>query len=247
MPIVAEIILPGVTPEAYDAVRAGAGWLTEAPTGGLGHVTWWQGDDCYSIDAWESAEALDEFAQHRLGPAMARAGVSASPVITVHPAHEVFMPRQVTVAPTADASTAADNVGLVRDGYAAFAARDMPAVLALLHEDVVWTTPDTVALGGTYVGAAAVGGFFARLPENYTELRVEPERFVDRGDCVVVLGHHRGTTRAGSVLDLPFVHVWTMSSGKALAFTEHFDTARMNLALGVPAQVDVRTSAPAGA
>lgn len=96
MAVVAHVILPGVTKEQYDQVRAEVGWLEEPPVGGLSHVTGWEGGDCHNVDAWESEEAFNNFGAERLGPGMAKAGVQVEPQVTFHPAHEVFMPRVVT-------------------------------------------------------------------------------------------------------------------------------------------------------
>jgi hypothetical protein len=97
MAVVAHIVLPGVTKEQYDRVRAACGWLERPPTGGLAHLAWWEGDDNHNLDGWESEAACNAFAQERLGPAMAQAGVQAQPRITFHAAHEVFAPAARTV------------------------------------------------------------------------------------------------------------------------------------------------------
>lgn len=98
MAIVAHVLLKDITPEEYNNLRAEAGWLERSPAGGLAHLTWWEGADCHSMDAWESEEALGAFGAERLGPAMAKLGITAEPQITLHPAHEVFLPQAVTLA-----------------------------------------------------------------------------------------------------------------------------------------------------
>jgi hypothetical protein len=95
MAVVAHVLLRGVTPDQYDRVRAETGWLEQTPAGGLAHLTWWEGDDCHNVDAWESEDAFNKFGADRLGPAMARAGVNAQPEVTFHPAHEVFTPKEL--------------------------------------------------------------------------------------------------------------------------------------------------------
>jgi len=97
MAVVAHVVLPGVTKEQYDRVREAAGWLTEAPAGGISHLTWWEGGDCHNVDAWDSEEAFSNFGESRLGPGMAQAGVHVQPQVTFHTAHEVFVPRAVTL------------------------------------------------------------------------------------------------------------------------------------------------------
>jgi len=245
MALAVHVTLRGVTTEQYDAVRTQAGWLEQPPAGGLSHLTWWEGADCHNIDAWESEDAFAAFAQQRLGPAMLAAGVAVEPEITMRPAHEVLAPRPTIIAPTATASLAgADNVTVLRGAYDAFAHGDVPAVLAMLDGGIDWYTPDSVAFGGRFTGPAEVAGFFTSLSRYFGELRVEPLSFVDRGDSVVAVGHNSGRTASGTAFDLPWVHVWSFSNGKATRFTEYFDSTKMNAALGVPAP---RTaSQPAG-
>jgi hypothetical protein len=95
MPVIAHVVLAGVTKEQYDQVRAAVGWLDAPPVGGLTHVTWWEGSDCHNLDSWESEEAFAAFGAGRLGPGLAAVGVSAEPKVTFHPAHEVFVPAPV--------------------------------------------------------------------------------------------------------------------------------------------------------
>lgn len=95
MAVVAHIVLRGVSPAQYDAVRAEVGWLEHAPIGGYSHVTWWEGHDCHNIDAWESEAAFNAFGADRLGPAMAKLGIPVTPDVTFHPAHEVYTPQSV--------------------------------------------------------------------------------------------------------------------------------------------------------
>ncbi|HVX30634.1 MAG TPA: hypothetical protein VHA53_09165 [Nitrolancea sp.] len=95
MAVIAHVLLRGVSREEYDRVRAETGWLERTPEGGLSHVTWWEGGDCHNIDAWESEAAFNAFGADRLGPAMARVGISVQPEVTFHAAHEVFAPNSV--------------------------------------------------------------------------------------------------------------------------------------------------------
>jgi hypothetical protein len=97
MAVITKVLLRGVTPEQYDAVRAACGWLEHPPTGGLGHLTWFADGDCHNVDCWESEEAFGAFGEQRLGPALAEAGVDAEPEVTFHPAHEVFLPEARTL------------------------------------------------------------------------------------------------------------------------------------------------------
>ncbi len=100
MAVVADFILPGLSREDYDRLRTAVDWLNEPPTGGIAHLTWWDGDDCHNIDAWEDEAAIGAFVENRLAPAMAELGLNVEPQVTVHSAHEVFAPEAVRVTAT---------------------------------------------------------------------------------------------------------------------------------------------------
>lgn len=122
------------------------------------------------------------------------------------------------------------NSETIRGAYEAFGRQDMPAVLSAFDPSIVWSTPDTVNNGGTYKGHDEVVGFFMRLGDNYEELNVNPQRYVEEGETVVALGSHVGQTQNGD-FEIPFVHVWTFTDGKADSFTEFFDTVKLNEAI----------------
>jgi hypothetical protein len=63
-------------------------------------VTWWEGEDSHSLDSWESEAHFRSFGEARLAPAMARARVTVEPLVTFFPAHEVYLPRAVTITVT---------------------------------------------------------------------------------------------------------------------------------------------------
>jgi len=155
--------------------------------------------------------------------------------------HEVWdalgLLQQLGAVPgAASADEAAETpTQLLRNGYDAFARGDIEAVLRLFDPDITWTTPATMPLGGTYRGPAEVAEFFAKLPELFAELTVQPDQYVEAGDTVTVLGRLVGRTQAGVAFEEPIVHVWTVRNGRSVAFQEFTDTARMNSILGVAA------------
>jgi len=97
MAVIVHVVLPGITSDQYDAIRAEVGWLTTVRTGGLSHTTWWEGRDCHNLDAWEDEGTFATFGSDRLGPAMAKLGIEAEVNPTFHPAHEVYLPKALTV------------------------------------------------------------------------------------------------------------------------------------------------------
>jgi ketosteroid isomerase-like protein len=129
-------------------------------------------------------------------------------------------------------TTISTGLSTVQEGYAAFARGDVAAVLAVMDPDIVWSTPESVPGGGVYRGHAGVGEFFAGLMDRWGELHVEPETWIDGGDYVVALGRHRGYGKStGTPVDLAFAHVWQLRDGRAIAFTEFFDSAVLAPAL----------------
>ncbi|MEP7204429.1 MAG: hypothetical protein ABI894_17585 [Ilumatobacteraceae bacterium] len=97
MAVITHLVLSRVTTEQYDAVRAACGWLNDHPTGGIAYLTWWEGADNHNVDAWESEEAFTAFGTDRLGPAMAKVIVNVELQVTLHPAHETFLPSAATL------------------------------------------------------------------------------------------------------------------------------------------------------
>jgi uncharacterized protein len=125
------------------------------------------------------------------------------------------------------------DVELLRDTYAAFARRDLPAVLDAFHPDIEWTIPAGSTLGGTHRGLdGTVAEVLMAPPEASDDFRTEPEEYLDAGDTIVVLGAHRGTTRSGKDFEVHFAHVWTMRHGLAIRCRSYVDTARLNAVLG---------------
>lgn len=124
-----------------------------------------------------------------------------------------------------------DNVQILRNGYDAFARRDIPAVLAAFSEDIAWHVPDSVPFGGDYHGHEGVTDFFGQLSQYWQELNVEPEELIDAGDTIAVVARITGTGAAGST-EIQSLHLWRMRDGKATSFTEYTDTARELQAIG---------------
>jgi len=126
------------------------------------------------------------------------------------------------------------NVTVVRRGYEAFGRGDIAGLLALLDEQVRWVTPGPPTLGtsGRRTGRQEVGAFFGAVNDLFEIQRFEPSEFIAQGDFVVVLGSETSRARStGVVLDLDWVHVFTVRDGMVVAFQEHSDTAAIVAAL----------------
>jgi ketosteroid isomerase-like protein len=119
------------------------------------------------------------------------------------------------------------NVEIMEGAYEAFNAGEIDDVLAVMADDIEWVEPEGDPYGGTYHGPDAVReNIFGRSMEDFEELMVGTERFLDCGDAVVVLGTFRGTVKAtGTSITTPFAHVCELEDGRLTRFVNYTDTA----------------------
>lgn len=120
------------------------------------------------------------------------------------------------------------NKQLVMQGYQKFQNRDIPGLLELFADDIVWIGAKTEELpfAGEYHGKNEVGQYFAQLDQAQEAQLFEPRDFIAEGDRVVVTGQSRWTVRStGQTYDNPWVHVFTVRNGKVARFEQFNDTA----------------------
>ena len=102
------------------------------------------------------------------------------------------------------------NVDLVKAIYAAWdageSARDFVA------EDLEYVNPDYAVESGTRRGRK----YLASVRDVYPDFRIEPDRFVEAGDDVVVIGTARGTGASGVEVQWKQGYIWTIEDGKAV-------------------------------
>lgn len=120
---------------------------------------------------------------------------------------------------------------VVETVYAAFAQGDMEGFAALMAPGIVWNEAEgnPYADMNPYIGPEAVmSGLMARFVSEWEDISVTPHEFVVEGDRVVVFGRYGETWKAtGKVLDIPFVHSWTVQNGRLTAFQQYTDTAAL--------------------
>lgn len=120
--------------------------------------------------------------------------------------------------------------------YDAFGRQDIPAILDLMADDVVWEH-DTVDHGVPWLrpgtGRDTVAAFFQIIGERLDVTRLEVRNLLASGNQVAAVvdldvrdrpsGHELG--------DRSEVHLWTVEDGKVTAFRHHLDTHRHVLAV----------------
>jgi sugar lactone lactonase YvrE/ketosteroid isomerase-like protein len=131
----------------------------------------------------------------------------------------------------ADTPASAEPRAVVENVYTLFAAGDVEGFAALMASDIVWNEAEgnPYADLNPYLGPEAVlTGLFARLLSDWENFTATPNELVVEGNRVVVFGRYGQTWPAtGQVLDIPFVHSWTVQDGRLLAFEQYTDTAAL--------------------
>lgn len=130
-------------------------------------------------------------------------------------------------------STAKSNVETVKGMYESFADGDIEAVIATWDSTIELSEPEGIVGGGTLHGPDEIlENLFAGLANDWTDVSVRPERFVDGGDTVVALITWSGTyIETGKSVEFPGAHVFDFEDGKIVRWTSYADTALFNAAL----------------
>jgi uncharacterized protein len=112
------------------------------------------------------------------------------------------------------------NEDVLRRAYQAFNEGDIGTLSELFADGVVWTTPGSNAVSGTYNGRAATFGMFGKLGE-VTEgtYRSEAQSIEVDGDNATVRNHTTGK-RDGQVFDATSTIRFRLSGGQIVEATE---------------------------
>jgi ketosteroid isomerase-like protein len=120
-----------------------------------------------------------------------------------------------------------ENVELVREIYRLWwegkSARD------LIDRELEYVNPPYAVESGTRHSRGAL----AKVREVYPDFHVEPERIVDAGEDVVVIGVARGTSASGIQAQWRQGYVWTVRDGRAVRFRWFSDPRQALEAVGL--------------
>lgn len=133
---------------------------------------------------------------------------------------------------------ASGNVEIVKQGFDAFNAGGIDAVLPTFHPDFEATTPPELASEPqTYRGHDGARRWFDSFAEVMDEIRWEPHEFSDLGDGRVMVEftlHARGKT-TGLDFGQDAVMVWTLRDGRAISLQLYPTLEEAQAAAGVDA------------
>jgi uncharacterized protein len=119
-----------------------------------------------------------------------------------------------------------DNAERLQNTYEAFGRGDIPAVLAVLDENIAWSAPDVLPHAIPVSGRDDVAKFFQNIGETWDGFELEIDDVVASGDRVCMIGHAGGTLD-GSRADYRFVHAWTVRDGICVRFDEYVDPTQL--------------------
>ncbi|HET8820494.1 MAG TPA: nuclear transport factor 2 family protein [Thermoleophilaceae bacterium] len=109
----------------------------------------------------------------------------------------------------------ATDIEVVKASFAAFAARDVQAVLALSDPDIELTAVTGAHAGRTdpYRGHDGMRQYFRDVAEVWEELRLTPREFREEGDLVLVTGKVSARSRSRTVTGSTG-WIWRVRNGK---------------------------------
>ena len=104
------------------------------------------------------------------------------------------------------------NVEVVRSIYELWSRHE--SARHLIDPQLEYVNPSYAVECGTQRGRSTLG----KVREVYPDFRVDPERFLDAGEDVVVIGIARGTSASGVQAQWRQGYVWTIRDGRAVRF-----------------------------
>jgi uncharacterized protein len=106
-----------------------------------------------------------------------------------------------------------ENVEVVRRVYEALNRGDEDAVYELAHPEIVYHTWAEAPEVGIYQGREAVRRYQDSLFAAFEEMKMEPRRFIEAGELVVVPVLQKARLKGGGEMTTRFVEVYAVTDG----------------------------------
>lgn len=119
------------------------------------------------------------------------------------------------------------NIDIVKQLYTEFAKKDIPAILAMLSNDVEWSEPENPynPPSGTHKGHAGFLEWLHIGKDAEDILILEPINYLTNNNSVAVIGHMKCLAKpTGKTYESDFVHYIVINNNKICKFQEFFDT-----------------------
>jgi ketosteroid isomerase-like protein len=130
-----------------------------------------------------------------------------------------------------------ENVEVVKQAIAAYNRRDFEAMQMLNHPDVQldWSASRGIE-AGVYRGWEAVARFYQSYFDTFAEINIEPDRFIESGDSVVVPNHAQVRGRDGIEAVAQSTLVFEIRSGRLAGLCLYQETYEALEAVGLSEQ-----------
>jgi len=125
------------------------------------------------------------------------------------------------------------NVEIVERMWVAWHAAEMSDWFGFFDAGVVWHTREDEPDAGVYRGHAGIASLMEFWADNFDELHVDADEFIDAGSYVAVPSIVRGRGKAsGAEVGLAYTFVWRLRSGKIVEVREYATRSEALEALG---------------
>src|SRR5471032_511503 len=116
------------------------------------------------------------------------------------------------------------NTDLIRRFYAALATGDAASALALMADDIEWTTMWQYKAAGRGPQHVAEGVLMP-IMRDWRDVSFVASEFVAEAETVISLGLFTGVHGAtGKNVAARYAHVWTVAHGRIASFRQYIDT-----------------------
>ena len=126
-----------------------------------------------------------------------------------------------------------ENVEIMRRVYEAMNRGGLDAVVPFADPEIE-SVPPAELPAPTVKGIEAIKNLARQWVETFDDFRIEPERFIDAGDQVVVFVRDSGRIKGSDAeIHNRFIHVWTLVDGKIIKWQTFTDESQALDAAGI--------------
>lgn len=128
--------------------------------------------------------------------------------------------------------TTSINLKVIDALYKAFTEGDIPTVLGLMDEKIIWNEAEgnALAIGNPYIGPEAIlNGVFIKLAEEHEYFNTKNVELHEMYDDKVLATLRYDAKRKGNgaLINAQAAHFWTIKSGKIVTFQQYVDTKQL--------------------
>jgi len=121
-----------------------------------------------------------------------------------------------------------NNTETIKKFYNAFQNNDEEKIIQFCDERTEWITLEGMPHGGKYVGVKSIfQNYFPNMLKNFKEFHVDPKKYFESGDHVIVIGEYEGISKKDKKFNAPFSHIYQIENNKIIKFEQFTDTKKI--------------------